>query len=59
MRSVVARFNFSCNLIGNRPQSLTGHIVIRYRQAKKTTVRRLLAVICAKFAEKVLFAENK
>jgi len=31
----------------------------RYRQAKKTTVRRLLAVICAKFAEKVLFAENK
>lgn len=35
------------------------HTAIRYRQAKKTTVRRLLAVICAKFAEKVLFAENK
>lgn len=25
MRMFVARFNFSCNLIGNRPQSLTGH----------------------------------
>ena len=23
MRRVVARFNFSCNLIGNHPQSLT------------------------------------
>jgi len=29
MRRVVARFNFSCNLIGNRPQSLSGHIVKR------------------------------
>jgi hypothetical protein len=28
--SVIARFNFSCTLIGNRPQSLTGHIVKRY-----------------------------
>jgi hypothetical protein len=25
MRKVVARFNISCNLIGNRPHSLTGH----------------------------------
>jgi len=25
MRKVVVRFNFSCNLTGNRPQSLTGH----------------------------------
>ena len=25
MRKVVARFNFSCNLKGNHPQSLTGH----------------------------------
>ncbi len=30
MQRVVARFNFSCTLIGNRPQSLTGHIVNRY-----------------------------
>ena len=30
MRRVVARFNFSCNLIGNRPQSLTGHTADRY-----------------------------
>jgi len=30
MRKVVTRFNFSCNLIGNRQQSLTGHIVKRY-----------------------------
>ena len=32
MRRFVARFNFSCTLIGNRPQSLTGHIVKRYVQ---------------------------
>ena len=25
MRRVVVRFYFSCNLTGNRPQSLTGH----------------------------------
>ena len=30
MRMYVARFNFLCILIGNRPQSLTGHIVKRY-----------------------------
>ena len=30
MRRFVARFNFSCILIRNRPQSLTGHIVKRY-----------------------------
>ena len=29
MRRFVARFNFSSILIGNRPQSLTGHIVKR------------------------------
>jgi len=27
MRRFEARFNFSCTVIGNRPQSLTGHIV--------------------------------
>jgi hypothetical protein len=27
MRMVVARFNFSCNLTGNRLQSLTGHAI--------------------------------
>jgi hypothetical protein len=31
MRSFVARFNFSCNLTGNRPQSLTGHTADRYQ----------------------------
>ena len=35
MRRVLARFNFPCNLIGNRPQSLTGHIVNVSGQAKK------------------------
>jgi hypothetical protein len=30
MRRFVTRFNFWCTLIGNRPQSLTGHIVKRY-----------------------------
>jgi len=35
MRKFLARFNFSCTLIGNRPQSLTGHIVNRYAAAKK------------------------
>ncbi len=29
MRSFVARFNFTCNLIGNLPQSLIGHIIIK------------------------------
>jgi len=29
----VARFNFSCNRIGNCPQSLTGHIVNRYQSS--------------------------
>ena len=33
MRRVVAHFNFLCNLIENRPQSLTGHIVKRCAQA--------------------------
>jgi hypothetical protein len=32
MRGVVARFNFSCTLIGKSPKTLTGHIVNRYRQ---------------------------
>ena len=32
MWRVVVRFNFSCILIGNRPQSLTGHTSIRYEQ---------------------------
>ncbi len=30
MRRFVAGFNFSCNLIENRPQSLTDYIVKRY-----------------------------
>jgi hypothetical protein len=29
MRRFVARFNYSCTLIGNRPQSLTGHAADR------------------------------
>lgn len=32
MLRVIARFNFPCTLIGNRPQSLTGHIVKRCPQ---------------------------
>jgi hypothetical protein len=32
MRKVVTSFNFSCTLIGNRPQSLNGYIVNRYDQ---------------------------
>ena len=35
MRRVVARFNFSCNLIGNRPQSLTVHTANRKRHNNK------------------------
>lgn len=35
MRRFVARFNFSCTLIGNRPQTLTGHIVtVRHNNTK-------------------------
>jgi hypothetical protein len=37
MRRDLARFNFSCNLIGNRPQSLSGHIVKRLA-AMKTNI---------------------
>jgi len=36
MLRFVARFNVSCTLIGNRPQSLTGHIVNRYTQLQET-----------------------
>jgi hypothetical protein len=32
MRRFVARFKIWCTLIGNRPQSLTGHIVKRWQQ---------------------------
>lgn len=39
MRRFVARFNFSCTLIGNRPQSLTGHIVKRYGQPKRSQLQ--------------------
>ena len=37
MRGFVARFNFSCTLIENHPQSLTGHIVKRCSAFKETT----------------------
>jgi hypothetical protein len=35
MQRFAARFNFLCTLIGNHPQSLTGHIVNVMRQLKK------------------------
>ena len=35
MRRFVTRFNFSCNLIGNHPQSLTGHTANRCSACKK------------------------
>ena len=41
MRWFVVRFNFSYNLIGNRPQSLTGHIVNVSIQCEKTHDREL------------------
>ena len=34
MQRVVARFSFSCTVLGNRPQSLTGHFVNRCRSLK-------------------------
>jgi hypothetical protein len=36
IRKVVARSNFSCTLIGNRPQSLNGHTAIGVRNAFET-----------------------
>ena len=39
MRRVVARFNFSCTVIGIHPQSLTGHTANRYHNTKKTNPR--------------------
>ena len=41
------------------PKTRTTLILDRYRQAYKTTVRRLTLVIYAIFAEKISFAENK
>jgi len=35
MRRVVVRFNFSWNLTGNRPQSLTGHTATVMGKFKK------------------------
>ena len=35
VRRFVARFNFLCTLTGNRPQSLTGHIVNVIGHSKK------------------------
>ncbi len=46
-------------LTGNRFKIPHSTCTNRYRQAEKTTVRRLTTLICAYFAEKVLFAENK
>ena len=34
MRRFVSRFSYSCTLIGNSPQSLTGHIVKRHTDQK-------------------------
>jgi len=47
MRRVLARFNFSCNLTGNLPQSLTGHTatVIAHFRKKKLTLYCLLSYI--------------
>jgi len=36
IRRYVARLKFSCILIGNRPQSLTGHIVKRFDKLNTT-----------------------
>ena len=35
LRGSEVRFNFSCNLIGNHPQSLTALTLSRCKQAKK------------------------
>ena len=45
MRKVVARFNISCNLIGNLPQSLTGHTVIVIGYFKNLCMTKTLIVI--------------
>jgi hypothetical protein len=46
MQRFVARFYFSCNLTGNRPQSLTGHIVNRYALLKKeTTMKKTIIML--------------
>jgi hypothetical protein len=46
MRRVVARFNFSCNLIGNLPQSLTGHTAnVGSKQCDILHMKKLLLTI--------------
>jgi hypothetical protein len=37
MRRSEVRFNFSCNLIGNHPQSLTALTLERYQQGEEKT----------------------
>ena len=47
MRRVVARFNFSCNLIGNHPQSLTGHtanVSCKFKSHRKLPNNKVLQV---------------
>lgn len=42
MRKVLARFNISCNLIGNHPLSLTGHTANVTANAKKRQSNKIL-----------------
>lgn len=41
LRKVVARFNFSCTLTGNRPQSLIGNTAAVMGKAKTYTTQKL------------------
>lgn len=48
MRRFVALFNFSCTLIGNRPQTLTGHIVKRsilQTEHQKMNIKKSILII--------------
>jgi len=49
LRRYVARFKVSCNLIGNRPQSLTGHIVNVARNYKKRMRHRIILILMILF----------
>jgi hypothetical protein len=44
MRSVLARFNFSCNMIGNHPQSLTSHTATVVCDLNNSCLIRLLVL---------------
>ena len=61
MRRVVARFNFSCNLIGNRPQSLNGltaNVSTNYKNPTNVTSHKPLKSVSHNFGHSFISLMN-